>query len=80
MRKITFTGTTGDPRRATALLIKNFGFQSFPSDQPGVDRYQIRWNGTANSELTIRPVAILRSSTPYDRYQVQLSVVDTSAR
>jgi hypothetical protein len=78
--KITFAGDTGDPRRATALLVQKFGFKPFPGDQPGVERYQIRWNGTAYSELTIQPAAVVRSSSPYARYEMHLMVVDTTAR
>jgi Family of unknown function (DUF6690) len=78
--KITFVGDTGDPRRATAGLIERFGFKPFPGDEPGSQRYQIRWNGKAQSELTIRPAAVVRSSTPFDRYEIQMMVTDPSAR
>ncbi len=78
--KITFSGGTGDPRRSTNGFIEKFGFKPFPGDQPGTQRYQIRWNGKAQSELTVRPAAVVRTSTPYSRYDVQLMVTNPSAR
>ncbi len=76
--KITFFGGTGDPPRSTTGLIERFGFKPFPGDQPGTQRYQIRWNGKAQSELTVRPAAVVRSSTPFDRYEMQMMVTDPS--
>jgi hypothetical protein len=78
--KITFTGTTGDPRRITALMVERFGFQGFTNGEPGVQRYEIRWNGKALSEFTIRPAAVVRSSSPLERYQVQLAIFEPSVK
>ena len=78
--KITFSGGTGDPTRSTNGFIEKFGLKPYPSDQPGTQRYQIRWSGKALSELTVRPAAVVRASTPYARYDVQLMVTNSSAR
>ncbi len=73
--KITFSGTTGDPRRLTALARERFGFNRYHSEA-GIERYEIRWNGDAHSELLIRPARVVRSSAPNARYEVQLLIVD----
>jgi hypothetical protein len=73
--RITFTGTTGDPRRLVALVQQRFGFHQFNAE-PGVQRYEIRWNGEAHSVLQIRSASVIRSSAPTTRYEVQLSIVD----
>lgn len=78
--KITFFGTTGDPRRLVALLVDRYGFKPFASSEPGVVQYQIRWNGAAHSWLDIRPAAIVRSSSPYTRYAVQVSISDPAVK
>ena len=78
--KITFSGTTGDPRRFAAFMKEKFGFKPFASNQPGVERYEIRWNGKSHSELLIHPAAVVRSANPLARYEVQLVLTDASAR
>jgi hypothetical protein len=78
--RITFNGTTGDPRRLTALMVDRFGFKPFTNGEPGVQHYEIRWNGKAHSEYTVRPAAVVRSSSPYERYQVQLAITEPSVK
>lgn len=77
--RITFIGTTGDPRRLVALAQQRFGFHPFNAE-PGVQRYEIRWNGEAHSVLQIRSASVIRSSSPSAKYEVQLSIVDPSVR
>jgi hypothetical protein len=77
--KITFSGTTGDPRRAASFMKEKFGFRPFTSNQPGVERYEIRWNGKSHSELLIHPAAVVKSANPLARYEVQLVISDPSA-
>ena len=78
--KITFNGTTGDPRRLIALMTERFGFQGFTLGEPGVQRYEIRWNGKAHSEFTIRAASVVRSSSPLERFQVQLAITEPSVK
>jgi hypothetical protein len=78
--KLTFIGSTGDPTRFIQLMTSRFAFKPFTKGEPGVMRYEIRWNGSAQSELTIRSAAIVRSSSPLARYQVQANVLDSAAR
>jgi len=78
--KITFSGTTGDPSRITSLAVDRFGFKPFTKGEPGVTRYEIRWNGKATSELLIHPAAVIRASSPYARYEVQMVITDPAVR
>lgn len=78
--RLTFAGTTGDPTRFIKLMTDRFGFKPFTKGEPGVMRYEIRWNGSAQSELVIRSAAIVRSSSPLSRYQVQLTIADPAVR
>jgi len=78
--KLTFIGSTGDPTRFIKLMTSRFSFKPFTNGEPGVMRYEIRWNGSAQSELVIRSAAIVRSSSPLTRYQVQATVLDPAAR
>jgi hypothetical protein len=78
--KLTFIGSTGDPTRFIQFMTSRFGFKPFTNGEPGVMRYEIRWNGSAQSELTIRSAAIVRSSSPLTRYQVQATVLDPAVR
>ena len=55
--KLTFIGSTGDPTRFIQLMTSRFAFKPFTNGEPGVMRYEIRWNGSAQSELVVRPVA-----------------------
>jgi hypothetical protein len=78
--KLTFTGKTGDPTRLINLMTSRFGFKPFTKGEPGVMRYEIRWNGSAQSEMVIHPAAVVRSSSPLSRYEVQVSVADPAVR
>jgi hypothetical protein len=80
LAKITFTGTTGDPQRLTALLVQRYGFKPFASSDPGMVQYQIRWNGAPTSTLIVRPAAIVRTSSPYERYVMQVSITDPAVK
>lgn len=78
--KMSFSGSTGDPRRLIKLLTDRYKFEPYNSGEAGVVHYQIRWNGNAHSDLAIRPAAVLRSSTPNSRYEIQLTIVEPAAQ
>ena len=78
--EITFTGTTGEPGRLINLMISRFGFKPYGNNDPGVLRYETRWNGTTLSELTIHSAPVIHSSAPFARYKIQLLLVNTDAR
>lgn len=71
---ITFSGSTGDPRRLIGLVTARFGFRRDASDDPAVVVYCVKWNNKPRSELRIRPVQIVRANEPRSRYQVELSI------
>lgn len=75
--RLTFSGTTGDPRRFVAMAKERFGFEPFNA-QPGVEKYEIRWNGKAHSELLIKAASVIRASSPNSRFEIQMSIVDPS--
>jgi len=77
--KITFAGTTGDPTRLIQLLTSRYEFKQVGAE-PGAVRYEIRWNGDAHSWLTVKPAAIVRSSSPYTRYEVQVNISDPAVK
>jgi hypothetical protein len=72
--RITFTGSTGDPRKLIALLTSRFGFMRETSDDPSVIVYDVKWNNKPRSELKVRPVRIVRAEDPHGRYDVELSI------
>ena len=78
--KITFSGTTGDPARLISLLTDRYGFKPVGSQDPSVLRYEIRWMGDAHSWLVVRPSAVVRSSSPYARYEVQAIINDPAVK
>jgi hypothetical protein len=78
--KLTFSGTTGDPSRLVGLLVNRYDLKPVGSSDPGVVRYEIRWNGEAHSWLIVRPSAIVRSSSPYTRYEVQANICDPAVK
>ena len=75
--EITFTGTTGEPGRLINLMISRFGFKPYNKNEPGVLRYETRWNGTTLSELTIHSAPVIHSSAPFARYKIQLLLVNS---
>jgi hypothetical protein len=80
LAKLTFSGTTGDPSRLTALLVERYGFKPYLSSEPGMIRYEIRWNGDATSTMIIRPASIVRTSSPYEKYQMLVSISDPAVK
>ena len=78
--RITFRGTTGDPRRLVSLLTSRFAFHRQNSSDPSVQVYQVRWNGRPRSELEIRTVGIVRTEAASERFQLALTIRSPNAR
>jgi hypothetical protein len=72
--RITLQGTTGDARKLVALVTQRFGFKPQTSPEPGLYLYQVRWNGSALSELHIRPSRVVRANAPLSRFEVLLAL------
>jgi hypothetical protein len=72
--RITFFGSTGDPRRLIALLESRFQFQHMQTKEPNVYLWQVSSWGKVSSEMRIRPAKILRSSSPHSRYEIAMVI------
>jgi len=72
--RITFFGTTGDPRRLIALLESKFKFQHMQTKEPNLYLYQVTSWGKPTSEMRIRPAKILRSAAPHSRYEIAMVI------
>jgi hypothetical protein len=59
--------------------VQRFGFKPATSTEPGVLRYEIRWNGNATSEFSIHTAGVVRTATPLARYQVQVIIRNEAA-
>jgi hypothetical protein len=78
--RITFRGTTGDPRRLVSLLTSRFAFRRQNSSDASVQLYQVRWNGRPRSELEIRTIGIVRTDAASERFQLALTIRSPNAR
>jgi uncharacterized protein DUF6690 len=77
-QRISLQGSVGDPRKLVAYIVGRYGLIRQNSPDPAVQLYQTRWNGRQVSELTVRPVAVVKSSEPFSRYDVQLVLTSWS--
>lgn len=72
LRRIKFLGGTGDTRPLVRLLTARHGFLPARSDDPGLQLYQVRYDGRVRSELKLRPTSVVVAGQPHSRYQVEL--------
>ncbi len=72
--RITFHGTTGNPRKLVALLTSRYNFELQQAPDPSWQLYQVKWNGKALSELKIQPARVVRADQPFARYEVDLAM------
>lgn len=72
VRRLTFDGTTGDPRRLVALVQSRFGLTHAPSLDAGL--YVTKWNGVPRSALLISHPAVVEADRPMTRYNVKLEI------
>ena len=78
--RITFRGTTGDPRKLVSLLTSRFAFRRQNSTDPSVQMYQVRWNGRPRSELEIRTIGLVKPEAASQRFQIALTIRSPNAR
>lgn len=71
VERITFFGTTGDPKKLIATM-QQLGLTQVIHPDAGLYLYQNQSNGNVESELQIRPAKVLRSGSPHERYAVAL--------
>jgi hypothetical protein len=74
VQHIAFRGRTGDPQRLVRLVAGKFGLWPQQTLVPGEQVYQTRWNGRPQSELRIRPAAVIWSSSPHSTFEVELAL------
>ena len=73
LRRITFSGTTGDPKRLVWLLNNRFQFQQ--KITPGTTfNYESNIASNMPSTLSVSPVNIIRANAPRARYQIELDM------
>ncbi len=73
LQRLTFQGTTGDPRKLVTMLKGHYKFMHRPTTEPGLYRYEsVSSEGNPGGVLTIRSAGVVRSSDPYRRYQLDL--------
>jgi hypothetical protein len=75
LERITFNGTTGDARRLVTFLNQQHHFQRrLAKDDPGLYLYQVEQDQRALSELKIRAAPIVKSGSPYGRFEVSIEM------
>jgi hypothetical protein len=73
VQRVTFHGTTGDPRELVALLGSRYGFRRRLTNDPGVFLYErLDATGKPISFLWIRLAPVVKAEEPLDRYEVAL--------
>ncbi|HEY2253430.1 MAG TPA: DUF6690 family protein [Planctomycetaceae bacterium] len=72
LRRITFLGTTGNPRRLVDFLGKQYGFRHIQTGHARAMTYQVRYRFTGRLKVT--PNEILDKHLASTNYQVELSL------
>jgi hypothetical protein len=75
VQRITFSGTTGDPRRLIQWVAGRFAFGRRLTNDPGIILYEVpRPDGRPQSTLCIRPVPVVKASEALARFNVALTI------
>jgi hypothetical protein len=73
LERITFIGTTGDPRQLVSVL-DSLHYTPNKTDDPGLQLYRFKqWDKTVG-ECLIRPARIISASSPRAKYKVTLDM------
>ena len=72
VRRVTFTGNTGDPDRLVKLVTERFRFKVVPSQGAGM--FLAHWNGRPTSALRITHAPVIRSADPLSQFTVDLEI------
>jgi hypothetical protein len=75
VQRITFRGTTGDPRAIILLLTNRYHYARRPNNDPS----RLLYESTGSSrqligQVVIRSVPVVRASDPYKKYEIDLSM------
>jgi hypothetical protein len=72
-QRIAFRGSTGDPRELVALVTSRYHMVRRLTNDPGLMVYEgVRANGRPANGLRIHAAPIVKSSEPYQRFDVEL--------
>ena len=75
VQRITFSGTTGDPRRLIQWVVGRFAFARRLTNDPGIIFYEApRPDRRPQSTLCIRPVPVVKASDALARFNVALTI------
>jgi hypothetical protein len=72
MRRITFLGTTGNPRQLVDFLSRQYGFRRYRDGNARVTAYRVRY--PYSGLLQIMPAEVLDKHQASTNYQLQLSI------
>ena len=75
VQRITFRGTTGDPRALIALLTNRYHYARRPNNDPSRLVYEaMNGAGQLAGQVVIRSAAVVRQNDPLKRYDIDLSM------
>ncbi len=75
VQRISFQGTTGDPRELIRLLTTRYKFTRRLTNDPGLFIYEVTDpGGRPGSLLKIQSSPVVKSSEPYRRFEVELVI------
>jgi hypothetical protein len=75
LERLTFNGTTGDARKIVMYLSRQHHFQRhLAKDDPGLYLYQVEQDQQALSEMKIRAAPVVKSGSPYGRFEVSIDM------
>jgi hypothetical protein len=74
LRRISFSGSTGDARRLTQFLMSQHRFERRLGKDPSTYLYQVEEDGKALSELRIKAAPVVRTGSPLGRFEVALEI------
>jgi len=78
VQRLTFVGTTGDPRRVAETVTRYFHLKPVNALNGGL--YLSKWNGVITSAMEVTRAAKIRSDSPHTRYVVRLELNRPSRR
>ena len=75
VQRISFQGTTGDPRKLIRLLTARYKFTRRLTNDPGLFIYEVTDpGGRPRSLLKVQSAPVVKSSEPYRRFEVELVI------
>ncbi|MCC6127149.1 MAG: hypothetical protein IT426_19480 [Pirellulales bacterium] len=75
VQRITFRGTTGDPRAIVLLLTSRYHYARRPNNDPSRLVYEsINSTGQLAGQVVIRTAPVVRQNDPFKRYDIDLTM------